>query len=431
MGCSAHVIRATRRPLLLAGAITLLLAPSAHAQQAHAPAHPSLVEAKTAYIHNLSDYADATDLLYEQLQRWGRYRVVGDPREADLVFVIEVTTRSTGSLTMPLGADTASGYAMVDPAGNIHFSARAYSSPRVSVPLSTTRAFVYVLARGSSGDLFMVWRDSEPVGFRKNKTAEKVVNRLRAIVPAYRPPPRERVAVPPTRRAADPDLIPVGAVPPAGSEIVAPVISDKSIRWTTRVAEQVGYAWGAVLDNRNAVGVTASVSIRLVDQQGSVIFDAVEEVWLQPNMATPVSGAGQVEEQVAEQGRSWSISVEASSAVSVSTSNGSLRSTAALGRSPARPGAPEATRAAAELVAASVGDFGVQLRRLIVRCRVRTDGTVQAAIVVQTVPELQGEALSEIIETIVNDWRFRPGMRGGNAVETWQYVTLPDDLRQR
>ena len=96
----------------------------------------------------------------------------------------------------------------------------------------------------------------------------------------------EPEAIPATPLPADSRRIPVGALPPAQPNLVAPVVRERSVGWTTREEGQVGYEWEAVVENRNDMVVKATVVIRLNDQQGNPIHEAADDVSLDPSMAT-------------------------------------------------------------------------------------------------------------------------------------------------
>jgi hypothetical protein len=52
----------------------------------HAPLPKQLLEAKTAYIQNLSGSSATLDRCYSELSKWGRFQLVADPKEADIIF---------------------------------------------------------------------------------------------------------------------------------------------------------------------------------------------------------------------------------------------------------------------------------------------------------------------------------------------------------
>ena len=58
-----------------------------------APVHPRLISAETLYLLNDQDDLPVFDRLYSDLKKWGRYRLVETPENADLL----------GVLTMKIG----------------------------------------------------------------------------------------------------------------------------------------------------------------------------------------------------------------------------------------------------------------------------------------------------------------------------------------
>lgn len=73
--------RAVHRLLVL----PLLLAPVACAQ-GYAPLPKELLDAKTIYIVNDTGWPKIADKAFKELQKWGRFIVVNDIREADVIF---------------------------------------------------------------------------------------------------------------------------------------------------------------------------------------------------------------------------------------------------------------------------------------------------------------------------------------------------------
>jgi hypothetical protein len=55
-----------------------------------APLPAELMQARTVYIQNYSGQARRADGCYGELQKWARFKVVSDPKGADLVFRLNV-----------------------------------------------------------------------------------------------------------------------------------------------------------------------------------------------------------------------------------------------------------------------------------------------------------------------------------------------------
>lgn len=63
---------------------------SCFAKDTHAPLPDAVLQAKTVFISNQAGDARFADRCYDELQKWGRYKVVTDPKDADIIF--EITT---------------------------------------------------------------------------------------------------------------------------------------------------------------------------------------------------------------------------------------------------------------------------------------------------------------------------------------------------
>ena len=63
-----------------------LLAVAAGWAGSRAPLPKALEEAKTAYVLNDSWHSSAGDQCSDELSKWGRFKLVGNRKEADLVF---------------------------------------------------------------------------------------------------------------------------------------------------------------------------------------------------------------------------------------------------------------------------------------------------------------------------------------------------------
>ena len=75
-------------------ALALVLAVSPiHAADKHAPLPASVIAAKTVYIDNQTGSSQITDKAYEALSKWGRYKIVKDAKDADLVIRFTADTK--------------------------------------------------------------------------------------------------------------------------------------------------------------------------------------------------------------------------------------------------------------------------------------------------------------------------------------------------
>ena len=65
----------------------------ASAAPKHMPLSPALMQAKGIYIDNQTpDCPQCSDQAYDELKKWGRFQVVTDPKDADLLFVLKSTS---------------------------------------------------------------------------------------------------------------------------------------------------------------------------------------------------------------------------------------------------------------------------------------------------------------------------------------------------
>jgi hypothetical protein len=76
--------------LLLASASSLFAAKD------HLPLPPQIMAAKTVYIENRSGQAALGDRAYQEIKAWGRFEVVHDRSQADLIFLLSSRERVVG-----------------------------------------------------------------------------------------------------------------------------------------------------------------------------------------------------------------------------------------------------------------------------------------------------------------------------------------------
>lgn len=120
-------------------AILLLLSSFALAKDKHAPLPDELIHAKTVYIDNQSGYADIADRCYDALSKWGRFKVVTNKKDADLIFLF--TTKEVQSVT---GAS----------------STEVYGTTYTNVQTGTSGATYLYVGNPTSGDI--LWSQSKP-----------------------------------------------------------------------------------------------------------------------------------------------------------------------------------------------------------------------------------------------------------------------------
>ena len=81
-----------------AALILLVVAPLlvAVAGTKHMPLPPALLQAKRIYIDNRTpDCPQCADHAFDELSKWGRFQIVTDPKDADLIFVLKSTSSET------------------------------------------------------------------------------------------------------------------------------------------------------------------------------------------------------------------------------------------------------------------------------------------------------------------------------------------------
>jgi len=74
------------------------------AKTKHAPLPDQVLQAKTLYIDNQSGVADIGDKAYDEVTKWGRFKIVSTAKDADVVLLLSAgayvsgyNTRSTGT----------------------------------------------------------------------------------------------------------------------------------------------------------------------------------------------------------------------------------------------------------------------------------------------------------------------------------------------
>jgi len=83
---------------IVALAVVLVVSPM-YAADKYPPLPASVIAAKTVYIDNQTGYSQITDKAYEALSKWGRYKIVKDAKDADLV--LRFTADTEGRPTPP------------------------------------------------------------------------------------------------------------------------------------------------------------------------------------------------------------------------------------------------------------------------------------------------------------------------------------------
>lgn len=71
----------------------------------HAPLPDQILQAKTVYIDNRSGVADINDKAYDELTKWGRFKILPAAKDADLVLLISASAYTAGYKTRSTGTD--------------------------------------------------------------------------------------------------------------------------------------------------------------------------------------------------------------------------------------------------------------------------------------------------------------------------------------
>ena len=79
-------------------AIALVVSPI-HANDKHVLLPASVIAAKTVYIDNQTGHAEITDRAVDALTKWGRFKILKDAKDADLI--LRFTTDTNGRPTPP------------------------------------------------------------------------------------------------------------------------------------------------------------------------------------------------------------------------------------------------------------------------------------------------------------------------------------------
>ncbi len=122
------------------------------AKEKHLPLPPQIVAAKTVYIDNQSGFAKLGDKAYDQLTKWGRFQVVQDRKQADLILLISAKAYDGGYVTS--GSETTG---TIDSSGNINMT----NSPTYSRHVSVNYTFLTVIDPKTGDNL---WSDSKKWG---------------------------------------------------------------------------------------------------------------------------------------------------------------------------------------------------------------------------------------------------------------------------
>jgi len=127
-----------RRNISVISAVCILSFSSfALAKTKHAPLPDQILQAKSVCLVNQTQFASLGDKAFDELTKWGRFKIVQKPEEADLVLALSATSTVTGSNTRTSGSTSGT----VDNTGNVDLSGRSTSRSQ-----STTVSYTYLTA---------------------------------------------------------------------------------------------------------------------------------------------------------------------------------------------------------------------------------------------------------------------------------------------
>src|SRR5258705_11297968 len=97
-------------------------------EKQHLPLPATVLAAKTVFIDNQTGMAKLGDRAYEELKKWGRFQIVADRKQADLIFLLTAQEHDGGYVTTG-GGQTGT----VDSSGNIRTSSDPTYTTHVTV----------------------------------------------------------------------------------------------------------------------------------------------------------------------------------------------------------------------------------------------------------------------------------------------------------
>lgn len=106
-----HLVR------LVAATVLVLNAGAIAKSKDHLPLSPQVLSARTVYIDNQSGQANLGDRAFQELKKWGRWQVVTDRKQADLILLLTARAYERGYVTNTTGR--------VDENGNVSATSNA------------------------------------------------------------------------------------------------------------------------------------------------------------------------------------------------------------------------------------------------------------------------------------------------------------------
>ncbi len=136
----------------LALALSFFARPSSAKEKQHLPLPTKVLSAKSVFIDNQSGMASLGDKAFDQLKKWGRFQVVSDRKEADLILLLSAREYNGGYVTTG-GGQTGT----VDESGNIETT----GNPTYTSPVTVRYTFLTVIDPSTGANL---WSDSKEWG---------------------------------------------------------------------------------------------------------------------------------------------------------------------------------------------------------------------------------------------------------------------------
>lgn len=116
-------MRRGHHPTALAFLVGFIVCSSVLGSTKHAPLPEEVLRAKTVYIDNQSGVASLGDRAYDELSKWGRFKIVSSAKDADLVLLISAHAYVSGYNTNTTGTTQGT----VDANGNVQLSSNSQS----------------------------------------------------------------------------------------------------------------------------------------------------------------------------------------------------------------------------------------------------------------------------------------------------------------
>lgn len=133
-------------------AVTCLLSTAAAKGKKHLPLPAQIMTAKTVYIDNQSGIAKLGDRAYEQLSKWGRFQIVSERKQADLILLLSAHAYDGGYITTGGGQSGS-----IDQNGNINTT----NQPTYTTHVTVAYTYLTVIDPKSGENL---WSDSKRWG---------------------------------------------------------------------------------------------------------------------------------------------------------------------------------------------------------------------------------------------------------------------------